>query len=95
MGVGLSLCAVFIVVIFITVDLRVTMLVLLAVALVDFYLIALMYFWGLTLNTFTGTNMIFALGMAVDYSSHIAHSYLLAEPPKSCKTNEQKRNYKA
>ena len=65
-----------------------TLLVVLAILLVDFYLVALVYFWGLTLNTFTGVNMIFALGMAVDYSSHIAHAYLLTETPSSCVTNQ-------
>ena len=81
MGVSLSLCAVIIIVTFITVNLKVMALVVFAVLLVDFYLIALIYYWGLTLNTFTGVNMIFALGLAVDYSTHIAHTFLLTEPP--------------
>lgn len=73
----------------------VTLLTVFAVVLVDFYLVALMYYWGLTLNMFTGLNMIFALGLAVDYSSHIAHSFLLAQPPSHCITDSQKRHYKA
>ena len=95
MGLGMSLCAVVFVIFFITVNMQVTLLVLLAVILVDIYLVALINFWGLTLNTFTGTNMIFALGMAVDYSSHIAHAFLTTVPPASCKTNRQMRHYKA
>ena len=94
-GVALSLCAVFVVVGFITLNLRVTLLVIFSVLLVDYFLIALMYYWGLTLNSFTGVNMIFALGLAVDYSSHIAHNFLLTKPPKSCVTDRQKRQYKA
>ena len=89
------MAAVFLVILFITVNIKVTALVLFAVLLVDIYLIALIYYWGLTLNTIAGCNLIFALGMAVDYSSHIAHSYLLAEPPARCVTDHSKRNYKA
>ena len=38
--------------------------------------------------------MIFALGLAVDYSTHIAHNFLLTEPPASCTTDREKRAYK-
>lgn len=82
------------VVAFITVNLWVTLLVLVAVVLVDFYLVALIYFWGLTLNHYTGANMIFALGMAVDYSTHIAHAFLMTEPPATCITDQQRRDFK-
>lgn len=80
---------------FITMNALVTGLVVFSVLLVDFYLIALIYFWGLTMNSFTGVNMIFALGLAVDYSSHIAHNFLMTRPPASCVTNREKRYYKA
>ena len=76
-------------------NLKVTALVVFAVLLVDFYLIGLIHFWGLTMNSFTGVNMIFALGLAVDYSTHIAHNFLLTVPPASCTTNREKRAYKA
>ena len=50
MGVALSLLAVILVVTFITMNFQVTMLVVSAVILVDFYLVALAHFWGLTMN---------------------------------------------
>ena len=87
MGLLYSLMAVIVVVFFITVNLTVTALVVFAVLMVDFYLVATMYYWDLTLNAFTGIQMVFALGLAVDYSSHIAHNFLLVEPPASCVTN--------
>ena len=94
-GIYLSLIAVILVVFFITVNVQVTALVVLSVLLVDFYLLALMFYWNLSFNTFTGLQLIFALGLAVDYSSHIAHNFLLVEPPAFCVTNQQKREYKA
>lgn len=34
---------------------------------------------GLTFNTVTAISMVLAIGIAVDYSSHIAHSFLVLE----------------
>lgn len=47
---GLSIIAVFLVVLFITGSLPVTMLVVMAVLLVDLFLIGLVYYWDLTMN---------------------------------------------
>ena len=66
-GTMLSLCAVFCVVIFITVNIRVTLFVIFSVLLVDYYLIAAMYFSGLTLNSFTGVNIGNAESFQVDF----------------------------
>ena len=40
-------------------------------------------------------NLTFALGVAVDYSSHIAHSYLTVKAPRLLKGDGEKRDYKA
>jgi multidrug efflux pump subunit AcrB len=48
---GMSFIAVCCVILFITASLTATILVALAVALVDLYLLALLYYWGLTFNT--------------------------------------------
>jgi multidrug efflux pump subunit AcrB len=47
----MSFIAVCCVILFITASLTATILVALAVALVDLYLLALLYYWGLTFNT--------------------------------------------
>ena len=92
---AMSLAAVAVVVTFITMNLHLSLMIILSIVLVDYYLIALIYFWGLTINMFTGLCTILSLGIAVDYSTHIAHTFLLTEPPASCKTNREKRYYKA
>ena len=63
--------------------------------LVDFFVFSLAYYWDLTFNHLLSINMSFALGIAVDYSTHIAHTYLLVKPPPSLKTKQAKREYKA
>ena len=82
----------------ITVSFHLSLMVIFSVLLVDFYLVAIIYYWGMTINMFTGMSIIIAYGIAVDYSSHIAHCYLLTIPPvndPSCSTSRQIRHYKA
>lgn len=82
-----ALLTVIVVVLFITFDLRITIFVIFVVLLVIVYMAAVCHFWGLTLNTIFAINLTFALGIAVDFSVHIAHKYLTVNPPASLKTN--------
>jgi len=91
---GLSIVAVFIVVVFITGSLPITCLVVLAILLVDLFLVAIIFYWDLTFNNVVVVNLVIAIGLAVDYSAHIAHSYLTTEAPKEL-DNSGKRKYKA
>jgi Niemann-Pick C1 protein len=92
---ALSTVAIIFVIIFITASLSVTMLVTFCVLLVDLFLVGMIHFWSLTFNTFVVINIVIALGLSVDYSAHIAHSYLNIVPPEYCVTDKQKRMYKA
>ena len=79
---------------FVTGSFPVTVLVVLAVALVDIYLMALIYFWDLTLNNIIVVQLVIGLGLSVDYSAHIAHTYLIIEAPKGL-TKMETRMFKA
>ena len=94
LSVGLALFAVFCVVIFITGSIQVTLLVILSVVLVDIYLFALIYFWGERINFLTLVCLVLGLGLSVDYSAHIAHTYLLVEGPADMDKGD-KRIYKS
>ena len=74
-----------------------SLLIVASVILVDFYLVSLIYFWGMTLNMFTGINMVISMGLAVDYSAHIAHKFMLIEPKDDDVARDAKklRQYKA
>jgi len=52
-----------------------TLYVLLCVFLVILFLFSLLPFWNLTLNSITIVNVVIALGLSVDYSAHIGHSF--------------------
>ena len=46
------------------------------------YMAATIHFWGLTFNHVSGMNIVFALGISIDYSVHVAHKYLVLEVDK-------------
>jgi hypothetical protein len=94
-GAALSILAVLVVILFITASFSVTMLVALAVLLVDLYLLATIFYWGLTFNSIVVVNICIAIGLSVDYSAHIAHTYLIVSPPAHLKTKPEIRKYKA
>ena len=92
--------AVLIVILLLTANIQVTVFVLICVALVDFFLLALLGVWNVTLNNVTGINLVIAIGLAVDYSSHIGHAYLAIDPPETHDdgqkfSNTQKRIFKS
>ena len=49
----------------------------------------MIHLWGMTLFHLSGINLIFGLGITVDFSVHIAHKYLTIDPPKHLKTREE------
>lgn len=83
LNVCLALVAVFVVLMIVTANFTITMFVLLCVALVDVFLFGLLTFWNITLNSVTVVNNVVAIGLAVDYSAHIGHAYLMAVPPET------------
>jgi predicted RND superfamily exporter protein len=81
-NVALALVAVFCVLMVITGNLIITLFIVFCVVLVDLFLFGLLAFWDVTLNSVTIINIVIAIGLAVDYSAHIGHSYLTIEPPE-------------
>lgn len=59
--------------------------------LIDLNLVALIWYWNLNLNFITMINLVLAVGLAVDYSAHIAHGYSQSRADKNCKTNRERR----
>ena len=77
MSTGLSFIAVVLVILFITASLPVTVMVTISVLLVDFFIVALVHYWNLTFNNIVVVQVVIAVGLAVDFSAHIAHTYLV------------------
>lgn len=85
-NVTLALAAVLVVMLFVTANVPVTMFILLCIALVDLFLLGLLFYWDITLNSVTVVNNVIAIGLAVDYSAHIGHAFLMVDPPATDET---------
>ena len=90
-SVGSALGAIFLIIFLFSGNLCSSLLVLSMMGLVDLNLVGLIWYWDLELNVITMVNLIVAIGLAVDYSAHIAHSYNFSAPDPSCKTNRERR----
>ena len=82
------------VILFITLSFTSTIIILFVVGLVNIYMTGLCYFWGLTNNNLLVINLALTMGLMIDYSTHIAYRYLKTQPPPSCISNREKREYK-
>lgn len=72
-----------------------TIIVVSVVVLVVVYLVGISHYWGVYMNVVLTLNMSFCLGVAVDYSTHIAHTYLIVEAPAHLRSKTEQRKYKA
>jgi len=78
LNLALALVAVFVIVSLIIAELRTTLLVMLCVVLTDADILGLMWLWGLTIDSVAVINLVLAVGLAVDYSAHVAHAFVVA-----------------
>lgn len=88
LSTGLSIFSVVLILLFVTSSWQITGLVTLSVLLVDLFLLAGIYYWNLTLNPLVIVNVVIAIGLSVDYSAHIAHSYLINHPKDDSKMSQ-------
>jgi len=75
-NLALAFGAVILITLFILADFGATALVGLMIAMVDIDLLGLMHFWGLTIDSVSVINLVLAIGLALDYSVHMAHAFL-------------------
>lgn len=67
--------AIFLIVLLFSGSICSSLLVFINMGLIDLNLLAMIWYWDLELNFITMVNLILAIGLAVDYSAHIAHAY--------------------
>jgi predicted RND superfamily exporter protein len=73
---GFVFLAVFLITIVLLVHPTTSLLVVANVVLIDVELLASLKVWGLKLDSISSTCLIMAVGLVVDYSAHLAHSYM-------------------
>jgi len=74
----ISLIVVVAILLLTTFSVQATILVVVSVVLVTVYTVTLQQVWGVDFNFISAIQLPFALGVSLDYSSHIAHAYLVA-----------------
>ncbi|KXJ16057.1 patched domain-containing protein 3 [Exaiptasia diaphana] len=76
-NVALAMAVVFLVTLVVIANLWTSLMVLTCIVLTLVNVGGLMHFWGLTIDTVTTILLVLAVGLAVDYASHIAHSFMV------------------
>ena len=52
-----------------------------------------MYFWGLTIDTVSTVVIIIAVGLSVDYASHVGHTFLVKSGNRKGKIENSVRSF--
>jgi len=78
-NLGLAIACVFVTTLILLADFLGSVYVLMCVVLTLVDLCGYMHFWGLTIDVVSSVNVIIAIGLCVDYSAHICHTFLTIE----------------
>ena len=76
-SVGLSLLVVFLIVLLLIGSPTTSILITACVVDTVIGLLGVMYYWGLVIDGVGVINLVLAIGLAVDYSAHIGHAFML------------------
>ncbi|XP_063244336.1 NPC intracellular cholesterol transporter 1 isoform X2 [Bacillus rossius redtenbacheri] len=78
-SLGISLLAIFVVTfVLMGFDIFSSVVVIVTITMIVVDLGGLMYFWGITLNAVSLVNLVMAVGIAVEFCSHLVHSFAVA-----------------
>ena len=77
-NIGLALLVVFLATMLLLAHLIISVMVVVNVLLTLVNVAGYMWLWGLSIDTAASILLIIALGLAVDYSAHIAHAFMAA-----------------
>ena len=77
-SVGLSLGVVFLIVLLLIGSPLTSLLIATCVVSTVVGLLGVMYFWDLVIDSVAVINLVLAIGLAVDYSAHIGHTFMLS-----------------
>jgi len=77
----LALLAVILITLLMIVNCLATALVALMIILTDVDILGMMWYWGLSIDSIAAINLVLAIGLALDYSVHIAHAFMRTPGP--------------
>merc|ERR1719412_2296016 len=70
---------VFVITLLLLADVAICVMVLICVVLTLVDIVGMLHFWHITIDTLSCVNIVLAVGLSVDYSAHVAHSFIVAK----------------
>ncbi|XP_022916873.2 NPC intracellular cholesterol transporter 1 isoform X2 [Onthophagus taurus] len=81
-SLGISLLAIFVVTfVLMGLDIFSSIVVVITITMIVVNLCGMMYFWNITLNAVSLVNLVMAVGIAVEFCSHMVHSFAMSVQP--------------
>jgi len=77
-NVGLGLCCIFVITFLLLANIQVSFMVMLMVTVTLVDIVGYLYFWDITIDIVSCINIIISVGLCVDYSVHIGHSFVVS-----------------
>jgi len=81
-NLSLALVAVLVITTILIASFHASFMVIINIILVDIDILGLMNMWDLTIDSVSIINLVLAVGLSVDYSSHVAHAFVVAKGTK-------------
>jgi len=75
-NLALAMVAVIIITVVLLGNLGASCLVILCILMIDADILGMMYLWNISIDSVAVANLVLAIGLAVDYSVHVAHAYI-------------------
>merc|ERR1711968_304786 len=75
-NLALALVAVMVIVSIMLCNCCASLLVFLCIVMIDVDILGMMYLWDISIDSVAVANLVLAIGLAVDYSVHVAHAFL-------------------
>ncbi|CAL4059784.1 unnamed protein product, partial [Meganyctiphanes norvegica] len=72
---GISVLSVFIVMLLLTFNLSSSIIILVTICMIVADIMGMMYYWSIDLNAVSLVNLVMAIGISVEFCSHITHSF--------------------
>ena len=77
-NVGLGLCCIFVITFLFLANFQVSFMVMMMVTITLVDIVGYLYFWDITIDIVSCINIVISVGLCVDYSVHIGHSFVIS-----------------
>ncbi|XP_042237076.1 NPC intracellular cholesterol transporter 1-like [Homarus americanus] len=80
-SLSISICSVFIVMFVLTFDIISSLIILVTICMIIVDMMGMMYWWNISLNAISLVNLVMAVGISVEFCSHVTHAFATSLKP--------------